>query len=187
MNLEQFNSRIKADNYVRAGSDLHEFMIEAAEDAMKEITCMTRIYNGPGGRRKSISRIIGKKVDGSVTIVLPFHTDFGLNITLGKDVSIDSGCCFQDAGGITIGDGTRIGPQVVITTVNRDEDPGRRGDMVLAPVAIGKNVWIGPHATILPGVTVGDGAIIAAGAVVDEDVGERTMVGGVPARLVKKV
>jgi len=187
MDLEQFNSRIRADNRVRAGSDLHEFMIRAAEDAKKEIVRMTRVYFPQSGIRRAVSRIIGKKIDNSVTIFTPFYTDFGLNLDLGKDVFINSGCCFQDQGGITIGDGTLIGHQVVIATINHDPDPDKRADMILEPVVIGRNVWIGSHATILPGVTIGDGAIIAAGAVVNEDVEERTMVGGVPARFIKKV
>ena len=148
---------------------------------------MTRIYNGPGGIRRSVSKMIGKKVDKSVTIFTPFYSDFGMNITLGEDIFINSGCCFQDQGGITIGDGTLIGHQVVIATINHDPDPDKRADMILEPVVIGRNVWIGSHATILPGVTIGDGAIIAAGAVVNEDVEERTMVGGVPARFIKRV
>lgn len=53
-------------------------------------------------------------------------------------------------------------------------------------IHIGDDVWFGSNLTILPGVTIGDGAIIAAGVVVNEDVGERTIVGGVPAKLIKK-
>lgn len=187
MNLEQFNSRIRADNRVKAGSDLHEFMMKAAEDAKKEIVRMNRVYIAPGGIRRAVSRIIGKKIDPSVTVFTPFYTDFGMNIDLGKDVFINADCCFQDQGGITIGDGTLIGHQVVIATINHDLDPEKRGDMILEPVVIGRNVWIGSHATILPGVTIGDGAVIAAGAVVNKDVEARTVVGGVPAKFIKKV
>lgn len=59
--------------------------------------------------------------------------------------------------------------------------------MSFKPIYIGKNVWIGAHATILPGVKVGDGAIIAAGAVVTKDVTANTIVGGVPAKEIKKI
>ena len=52
---------------------------------------------------------------------------------------------------------------------------------------IGKNVWIGANATILPGVTIGDGAVIAAGALVSKDVEANTVVGGVPAKLIKRI
>ena len=66
-------------------------------------------------------------------------------------------------------------------------DPEDRGSMTFHPVIIGKNVWIGDHATLLPGVTVGDGAIIAAGAVVTKDVPPRAIVAGVPAKVIRTV
>jgi hypothetical protein len=53
-------------------------------------------------------------------------------------------------------------------------------------VVIGHDVWIGHGATVLPGVTVGDGAVIGAGAVVSRDVAPYTIVGGVPARLIRE-
>ena len=59
--------------------------------------------------------------------------------------------------------------------------------MTHAPIHIGKNVWIGANATVLAGVTIGDGAIVAAGAVVNKDVAPRTIVGGVPAKLIKRI
>ena len=48
-------------------------------------------------------------------------------------------------------------------------------------------MWIGSNATILPGVTIGDGAIVAAGAVVAKDVPPNTVVGGVPAKIIKRL
>lgn len=100
---------------------------------------------------------------------------------------INSGCCFQDHAGIEIGDGTLIGHQVVIATLNHAQDPLSRADMFPKPVKIGKNVWIGAHATILPGVTIGDNAIIAAGAVVTKDVEKNAVAGGVPAKKIKDI
>ena len=105
---------------------------------------------------------------------------------MGTNVFINSCCCFQDQGGIVIGDGSLVGHCVVIATINHDPNPARRGDEYLKPVTIGKNVWIGSHATILPGVTIGDGAIVAAGAVVTKDVPVGAAVGGVPARVIKE-
>lgn len=55
-----------------------------------------------------------------------------------------------------------------------------------APIHIGNHVWIGARATILKGVTIGDGAVVAAGAVVNKDVPPNTLVGGVPARIIKE-
>ena len=93
----------------------------------------------------------------------------------------------KEEGGISIGDDVLIGHNTVIATLNHVEDPDKRGDMVPAPVRIGDKVWIGANATILPGVTVGEGAVIAAGAVVTKDVAPRTVVAGVPARMIKTI
>lgn len=100
---------------------------------------------------------------------------------------INSGCCFQDQGGITIGDGALIGHQVVLATLNHDLNPERQKSMKAAPIVIGKNVWIGAHATVLAGVSIGDNAVIAAGAVVTKDVPPMTVVAGIPAKTVKSV
>ena len=59
--------------------------------------------------------------------------------------------------------------------------------MSYAPIHIGKNVWIGANATVLAGVTIGDGAVVAAGAVVNKNVEPNTIVGGVPAKVIKKI
>ena len=117
----------------------------------------------------------------------PVYSDFGKNITVGKNVFINSGCCFQDQGGVELGDGTLVGHQVVFATLNHDLDPDRRAGMYPALIKTGRNVWIGSHATLLAGVTVGDNAVIAAGAVVTKDVPADTVVAGVPARAVKSL
>ncbi len=75
----------------------------------------------------------------------------------------------------------------MLATLNHDIDPNKRSMMHPSPIFIGNNVWIGTNATVLPGVTIGDGAIVAAGAVVNRDVSANTIVGGVPARLIKMI
>ena len=55
------------------------------------------------------------------------------------------------------------------------------------PVTIGNDVWIGGHSTICPGVTIGDGAVIAAGSVVTKDVPANVVVGGGPAKVIKRI
>ena len=117
----------------------------------------------------------------------PFHCDFGANLRIGNGVFLNSGCSFQDQGGITIGDGCLIGHNVVIATVNHDMRPSMSRKNHYAPVRIGEHVWIGSNAVILPGVTVGDWAVIVAGAVVTKDVPAYAVVGGVPAKVLKTV
>ncbi len=100
---------------------------------------------------------------------------------------INSGCHFQDQGGIIIEDGSFIGHNVVLATINHDLDPANNRKNHYAPITIESHVWIGSNATILPGVTIGEWAAVAAGAVVIKDVLPYTVVGGVPARVLKTV
>lgn len=108
-------------------------------------------------------------------------------IDAGKDVFINSGCHFQDQGGIIIEDGSFIGHNVVLATINHDLDPANNRKNHYAPITIESHVWIGSNATILPGVTIGEWAVATAGAVVIKDVPPYTVVGGVPARVLKTV
>ena len=154
----------------------------------QKITCeLNYQYHEFDEIRNLFSELIGEKVDNEFRVFPPFYTDFGKNIHLGKNVFINSDCKFQDQGGIYIGDDVLIGHNVVLATLNHDENPEKRGNLCPSPIKIGNKVWIGSNATILPGVTIGDGAIIAAGAVVTKDVSKKTVVGGVPARLIKKI
>lgn len=134
-----------------------------------------------------MERLTKKPVDESFRLFPPFYTDCGKNLTIGKHVFFNSGCKFQDQGGITIGDGSLIGHNVVLATLNHNLDPEHRGDIIPSPIHIGRNVWIGSGATVLPGVTIGNGAVIAAGAVVTKDVPDNTIVGGVPAKVMKTI
>ena len=144
-------------------------------------------YHTPEEIREIMGRLTGKKVDDSFRMFPPFYTDFGKNITIGKDVFINSGCHFQDQGGITIGDGSLIGHNVVLATINHDLSPLKNMENHYAPIVIEDHVWIGSNATILPGVTIGRWSVVAAGAVVSKDVEAFTIVGGVPAKEIRKV
>lgn len=187
MTVEEYKEHTAQGRYIEAGSEAHELMHGAACEA-RRITCeINGDYRAPEQIRALFSRLIGKELDEEFGLFPPFYTDFGKNITVGKRVFINSGCCFQDQGGIEIGDDCLIGHQVVIATLNHDPMPDRRKSMTPAPVRIGRNVWIGSHATILPGVTVGDDAIIAAGAVVTKDVPAGTIAAGVPAKTIKRI
>ena len=136
--------------------------------------------------RELFSRIISKPVDASVRITTPFFTDFGKNITVGKNVFINADCKFQDQGGIYIGDDVFIGHSVILATLDHDLVPDKRY-LLPAPIRIENKVWIGSGAIITRGVTVGEGAVVATGAVVTKDVPRLTVVGGVPAKVIKQI
>lgn len=185
MDLEAFLEHLNSGKPVEGGSEAHLFMHGASQEASKITAEINGSYHTPEELRALFSQLIGQPVDESFALFPPFHTDCGKNIHIGKNVFLNMGCKFQDQGGIYIGDGTLIGHNVVLATLNHAMSPSRRGTMVPAPIRIGKNVWIGSNATILPGVTIGDGAIVAAGAVVTRDVPENTIAGGVPARVIR--
>lgn len=137
--------------------------------------------------RERLSQIIDSPIDESTTIFVPFHTNFGKHIVLGKNVFINHGCSFLDLGGIVIEDDALIGPKVCIITENHPIHPSNRKSLDLKAVLIRCNAWIGANSTILPGVTVGENAIVAAGSVVTKDVAANTIVGGVPAKKIKDI
>lgn len=157
------------------------------QEALRISMELNNQYHTPEEIREIMGRLTGKKMDGSFRMFPPFYTDFGKNITIGGDVFINSGCHFQDQGGITIGDGSLIGHNVVLATINHDLNPLKNRENHYAPIIIKDHVWIGSNVTILPGVTIGRWSVVAAGAVVAKDVEEFTIVGGVPAQEIRKV
>ena len=137
--------------------------------------------------RERLSEIIEAKLIRATTVFVPFHTNFGKHIKIGKNVFINHACTFLDLGGITIEDDVQIGPRVNLITENHPVDPTKRKHLDLKSILIKRNAWIGAGATILPGVTIGENSIVAAGAVVNKDVPDNTIVGGIPAKLIKAI
>jgi maltose O-acetyltransferase len=111
------------------------------------------------------------------------------NLTLGDKVFINSGVRFGCQSPIAIGNHVRIAANVSFETVSHGLDldqSGKRGTWS-DPIYVGDSAWIGAGATILPGVNIGQGAVVAAGAVVTHDVDAFTLVGGVPAKLIRNL
>ncbi len=183
MTTQGFLQKIRSGAVAEAGSDMHMMMHKLSQRAIRITAELNGEYHEPEKLREIFSRLIGKDVDGGFGLFPPFYTDCGLNITIGKNVFINSGCHFQDWGGINVGDGALIGHNVTIATINHGIPVSSRHDNIPTAVTIGKNVWIGSNAVILPGVTVGGGSIIGAGAVVTKDVPENSIAVGVPARV----
>ena len=121
----------------------------------------------------------------------PFYCDYGSNIHLGSQVYMNFGATILDCGHIRIGSRVLFGPNVQLYAATHPLDPnvrmGTKGPEYGKPITIGDDVWIGGSAVICPGVTIGNGCVIAAGAVVTKNVEPYTVVGGNPAKFIKKV
>ena len=187
MDLKELLEHLNSGDVVGTNKEYVELMRCYSRQAQKLTMEINTKYHEPDEIAELFSEIIGKPVGEDFGLFPPFYTDFGKNITIGKNVFINAGCKFQDQGGIFIDDGALIGHGVVLATLNHDLDPAKRQQLHPAPIHIGKNVWIGANATVTQGVTIGDNAVVAAGAVVNKDVEENTIVGGVPARFIKRI
>lgn len=112
------------------------------------------------------------------------------NIHIGKNVFINQQCLFVADEKITIGDNVSIGFRCLFITSNNSVflDPiSKKRFHYNEPIVIERDVWIGSGAIILPGVTIGKGSVVAAGAVVTRNVPRETLVGEVPARIIKNI
>ena len=148
----------------------------------------------------------GSKIYCSARMDTPPYRRF----SLGRRSVVESYCCINNAvGDVVIGDNTRIGIHctvigpvtigshvnlaqgITVTALNHNfSDPSLRIDeqgVSTKAVVIGDDVWIGANAVILPGVTIGSHVVVAAGAVVTKDVPANTLVGGVPAKVIKQL
>lgn len=153
-------------------------------------------------------RVIGKsvKIDGMQEIIFPcadirlgnyvrlgkrcvFQGSPDSTIIVGNRVTINDGCYLTSMFSITIGENTSIGEYTSIRDYNHKfDDPTisiKDQDYYGTPIEIGKDCWIGRGCMILPGVVIGDGVVIGANAVVTKDISSYSVVGGIPAKLIK--
>ena len=146
------------------------------------------------------------KIHASVRMDTPPYRRF----SLGDYSVVESGACINNAvgdviighhtrvglhntviGPVTIGNHVNLAQGITVTALNHNfDDVERRIDeqgVSTQPVVIGDDVWIGANAVILPGVTIGHHVVVAAGAVVTKDVPSRTLVAGVPAKVIRQL
>ena len=186
MTIEAFKEFVKTRRALDT-EEIHRFMHEMSDEARRITFRLNTAYHTQDEVRELLSELFGYPVPQSLRVFPPLYADFGKNISVGEGVFINACCHFQDHGGVTLGDGCQIGHNVVFATLNHELLPERRGVTRPAPIVLGKKVWVGSNATILQGVTIGDNAVVAAGAVVTKDVPANTIVGGVPARVIKQI
>ena len=187
MTLTELLTLLDAGETITGGSPGHAVMHHTSQEALRIAGELNTGYHEPAEVRKLLARLTGRPVDETVTLFPPFTADFGKNIALGKRVFINSGCRFQDQGGITIGDDCLIGHNAVIATLQHDIDPRRRSDLIPSPVILERNVWLGANVTVLPGVTIGEDSVIGAGSVVTKNIPAGTIAVGSPARVVRTI
>jgi acetyltransferase-like isoleucine patch superfamily enzyme len=163
-------------------------LIEVIKKAMRTTAKLnTLVTDDRKEINKIFSELIGSEVDETFFLIPPFYTDFGENISIGKNVFVNHACTFMERGGILLEDNVLIGPKVNIITTNHPIDPAQRRATISKAIVIKKNAWIGANATILAGVTVGENSVVAAGAVVSNNVPDNTIVGGIPARIIRSI
>ena len=184
---QEFRELMQKGTYVEAGSEIFEAFHKYSQEALKITSEINGKYNPPEKIRELFSKLTESEIDETFGLFPPFYTDCGKNIKIGKNVFINACCRFQDQGGIEIGDGSLIGHNTTIATLNHDFNPAKRQNLTPRPVKIGKNVWIGSDCTILPGVEIGDGAIIGAGSVVTKSIPTNAVAVGNPARVIKEI
>ncbi|MCM1508121.1 MAG: sugar O-acetyltransferase [Ruminococcus flavefaciens] len=187
MTNNEFIQIMNSGEQITCGNPVHMKMHELSQEALRITSEINSSYHTPEEIRLLMSRLTGQELDEDFRMFPPFHTDCGKNTHIGKGVFINSGCSFQDQGGIYIGDKCLIGHNVVIATLNHGMLPEKRGDLIARPVRIGKGVWIGSGTVILSGVKIGDNAIIGAGSVVTKDIPADMVAVGSPAKVVRSI
>lgn len=107
-------------------------------------------YHDAAETRAGMSELTGQEIDETTWIVPPFYTDFGRFTRFGRDAFVNCGCTFMDCGGITVGDGVLIGPEVKLITENHAEEPELRRHVYGRPIVIGRRAWIGAGLPFYP-------------------------------------
>ena len=187
MTVQEFRERMADPMTIGGGSELHLAFHQFSQEALRITAEINGSYHTPEELRRLLSELWAINVPESFGMFPPFYTDCGKNTHIGERVFINMGCKFQDQGGIYIDDDALIGHNATLCTLNHVQDPAQRASMEHAPIHIGKRVWLGANVTFLAGVRIGDNAIVAAGAVVTKNVPANTIVGGVPAKVIKMI
>lgn len=187
MKLEEYLNYVNEEKRIVGGSPEHIFMTEKLNEALRITHKINNEFHTPDEIQELFAKLTNTELNETLNVIPPFNTDFGKNIHIGQRVFINSGCKMQDQGGIYIGNDVLIGHNACLLTLNHEMEPENRADMHPKPIHIEDKAWLGSNVTVLPGVTIGEGAIVAAGAVVTKDVDSNTIVGGVPAKIIKRI
>ncbi len=139
--------------------------------------------------RKALLRRLLGKTKGNLSIISPFHCDYGYNIEVGEDFFMNANGVILDGAKVTFGDHVFIAPHCGFYTAGHPLDAKRRGQGLeyAYPITVGNDVWIGAHVCVLPGVHIGDGSVIGAGSVVTKDIPPHVLAFGNPCRVIREI
>lgn len=150
--------------------------------------------------KTAILRELFAKIGKNVSVGLPFICDYGRNISLGNNVSINMNCTFVDCNKITIGNNVLIASNVQLYTATHpvelidrltpdwDENGKEYFCRTYAlPITIGDGCWLGGGVIVLPGVTIGSGSVIGAGSVVTKNIPSNCVAAGNPCKVLRYV
>ncbi|OFX51607.1 MAG: acetyltransferase [Bacteroidetes bacterium GWB2_41_8] len=168
-------------------NDLEAYKMREASYSTKKLLVQMNNATEPSEIRDLLSQITGTEIDESVAVFTPLYINYGKHTKIGKNVFINFDCVFLDLGGITIEDNVLIAPKVSLLSEGHPTSIEDRHSLIPKPIHIKKNAWIGANATILQGVTIGENAVVASGSVVSKDVPDNTIVGGIPAKIIKEI
>ncbi|MDE7286028.1 MAG: sugar O-acetyltransferase [Lachnospiraceae bacterium] len=168
-----------------------------ARELVKEYNSLP--YEDREKRREVLTQLF-ERIGTNVSVGNPFICDYGRNISLGDNVSVNMNCTFVDCNKITVGNNVLISSNVQIYTATHPvelkdrltpEWTAESGEYFCRtyarPVTIGDGCWIGGGVIILPGVTIGNGSVIGAGSVVTKDVPSNCVAAGNPCRVLRRI
>lgn len=168
-------------------NDPHVYKLREASYATKALLTEMNESSDPVEICNFLRQITGTEIHPSVVVFTPFYINYGQHTKIGKNVFINFNCVFLDLGGITIEDNVLLAPNVSLLSEGHPVSPAERQSLIPGHIHIKENAWIGAGATILQGVSIGRNSIVVAGAVVSNDVPDNTIVGGIPAKVIKTI
>ena len=159
---------------------------EMQKECAKTLNKLDRLPYGNPKRNKTFKKLFASMGENNI-IKEGFKCTFGFNISIGSNCLLNFNTTILDSFKVIIGDRVLIAPNVVISSVTHNLNANERSGQIGKRVVIENGAWICAGAIILPGVKIGEGAVVAAGAVVNKDVEPYTVVGGIPAKFIKKI